>query len=422
VANPYIIFGGQNVAIGASTTTYVPFFGSNSDAETRMQHYWLVAGVFRNLRFRLTATPTAASTITVKLRINEADTGMSITFNPGDIDLSYTGSDISVASGDRVCFQVANTGSGGGTPRWCVEFEPTSGSKSIYGCTNTDGSGSTPLYYGALNGFHGAGTPLVLDACKNVFAAAGTITDLTVILESAPGGGTHVFSLWLSTDGGATFVQQNGAGGTQDTRVTYSGGGNRYRSAAFSLAVAAGDIAYITYERTAGGGINVYGGVGIVFDPTTSGQFIVPGLSRNSLNTAATDYLAGAGAFSGVAGTVSNTSVPTPITTITLSKLRVWLVTAPGSAKSYQFDYTLDESTSPVGSSPTVTISGTTTPATGTDATNTVVLSDTHRVTLREVPSGSPTSTRMSFGAIGTIGGAAAVIHRTGRVISWGWG
>ncbi len=390
-----------------SGTTYHSLGGENSQGtETLIQRYWLVAGVFRNLRIKLPSVVDSGKQLDFTLRINEADTAMTISFSGSETDKTYTASDISVAVGDRVNFKTVNTGSGPLGPLWTFEFEPTSGNKSCYGHANTDGTGSTPRYFGALCGYSNPGAISPLASIIGVFPCAGTITDLGVVLDAAPGSGTHVFSIWKSTDNGSTFVQQNGSGGTPDTRITYSGGGNRSRTSAFSLSVNAGDLAYITYERTSGGGINLYGGVSIAFDPTTAGQFIVPGLSHAQL-TGGTNFFAGVGGVSNGYGLspplFGYSSLMGPSGSgLTLGHFRAWLDTAPGTAKSYQFDFTTDLSASPVSGSPTITISGTGTPI-GNDATNAFTLADDHVFTLRDVPTSSPAAAYLAWALIGSV-------------------
>lgn len=388
--------GKVNGGIGGGTT-YFSMFGGDSEVETRTQILWLEPGVFRNFRVRLTATPTAASTVTVTLRINETSALMTLVFNPGDLDLSYTASDISISANDRLDIQTINTGSGGGSPSWTWEFEPTSGSKSVYGSVFHNGSGSTPLYFGALRGFHGQGA--TRDAVVGVIPCAGTITANGVCLDGAPGG-SHVFTLYKSTDNGSTWIAQDGSGGTPDTRVTLSG--SRTGSSTFSLSVSAGDLIYEQYDRVSGGAINVYGGCSVTFNPSVAGQFIVPGLSRLQLDTGTTQFFAGAGGITGGTTSVGGQSVATPITSIVLSNFRNWLSASPGSSKSHTAAFTIDESTTVAAGSPTITVTGSST--TGTDGSNQLGLTNGHTFTLKSVPAGTPAAAYMAWACVGVPG------------------
>ncbi len=391
------VFGKANTGTGAGTTQH-SIFGENPVSEDVS---WRLSGNFRKWRVRLTAAVDGGTTITFTLRINGSDTGMAITFNPGDTDKTYTGSDVAVTAGDLVNVKIANTGTGGGSGiSWCMEFEPSSGNKSIYGGNFGNGSGSTPLYFPPLCslGTPGLGSTQAQATC--VIAAAGTITDFDICMNSAPGSGTHVYALWLNG------TKQDGSGGTQDTRITYSGGGARNRTVAFSLAVSPGDTLYATYERTAGGSINVYGSMCVVFDPTTAGQFMVCGISRALLDTSAGPYyFGGAHGVSGKNGGVPPTGVGVmgPITTITLSGFRVWISAAPTSTHSRKFEWTKNESTTVITGSPTITISGAGT--TGSDGSNTFDLADDELFEIKETITGSPTDAYGAWSLIGVVAG-----------------
>ncbi len=394
----------QHFKLAGGTGSGTSYFSANGEAdssvsEVRVQRYWPVAGVVRKMRVRLTAAVTGGTTITFTFRLNEASSAMTLTFNPGDTDLTYTASSISVSAGDRVNFQTVNTGSGGGTGiTLSYEFEPTTGSKSVYGSNFINGSGTTPLYIGPTCGFITQGPTLAAVVC--VIPCPGTITDAAVCLDGAPGG-SHTWTLWLSTNNGSSFTKQDGSGGTPDTSVNLTAA--RTGTTSFSLAVSAGDLVYATYERLSGSGINLYGGYSIAFDPTTAGQFIIPGVSQSTLFTGGTGYTPGAEGATPPQSSITNASIITGITSVTLGKLYVYLSVAPGSTKSYQFDYTIDESTSPAGGSPTVTVTGTA--VTGNDTSSTLALTDDHLLTLRQVPTNSPAASLLSWAAMGTTSG-----------------
>ncbi len=375
-------------------TEYYSIFGNEANGiEGRRQVLWLEAGAFRNLRIVLSAAVTAATTIVYTLRINEAPTAMTITFSPGDLNKTYTASSISVSANDRISLESVNGGIGGGTPTWSLEFVPTNGSNSCYGSSFINGSGSTPLFFGLMNGFTGQGS--AADVITTVIPCAGVISGLGVCLDSAPGGGnTAVFSIWKNG------TQQNGAGGTQDTRITMSA--SRTGSSSFSLSVSAGDLIYSTYERTAGGGINIYGGVTMVFNPTIAGQFIIPGISGGGLVNGGVSYAPGATGNKG-SGVIAGNSNISGITPISVGNLYVNLSTFPGAAKSYQFDFTTAESTSPVSGTPVVTISGGAA-TTGNDTSNSFPLPDNTLFTLRVSPSGTPTAVLAAWSLVGNFG------------------
>lgn len=386
-----IITAKLELAMGAGTN-YFAVFGKDEFTETRSQHAWPVAGVFRNLRVTLSQTPSAASTIVFTLRINESASAMAVTLNPGDLTGTYIATDIAIAAGDRVVMQTVNSGTGGGTPWWSFEFEPTTGSHSCYGCTIQNGFGITPIYLGALFTVY---NNVSADPVTAVIPIPGVITDFTACLDGAPGAGNAVFTLWKNG------IKQDGTGGTIDTRIPM--GTVRTASSAFSLSVAEGDTLYATYERTGGSPINVYGGITLAFQPLSAGLFIYAGHAEAQLSATSGHYYPAVGSFFLAGGGVTGQSSLAGISTTGASNLRVWLSTAPGGGKSYRLRYTLDESTTPPAGGPDVTISGSDT--TGTDSIGVVGVFDTHFLTMRIDGSGTPTAAYCAWSAAVSVGG-----------------
>lgn len=369
-------------------TNYFPIFGKEGFTETRSQHVWPVAGVLRNWRVLLTAAVDGGTTITFTVRINEAPSAMTLTFNPGDTSLTYTASDIAIAVGDRLAIETVNTGTGGGVPKWSLEFEPTSGSQSCYGCLIHNGSGATPIYLGAL--FTIVNTSGA-DPVTGVIPTPGTITDFTACMDTAPGAGNMVFALWKNG------VKQDGTGGTIDTRISM--GTLRTGSSAFSLSLIDGDTIYATYERSGGSPINVYGGITVAFLPTSPGLFLYAGHAEAQLSSGSGQYFPAVNSdlFAGGGSPVSQSSLA-GISLSGASHLRVWLATAPGGGKSYTFRFTVDESTSPPADGPSVTVSGSN--VTGMDVTHVVPFADTHLLTMRVDGAGTPAASYAAWAAV----------------------
>jgi len=376
-----------------------------STAEERVQRLWLVPGFFRKWRVSLGAPIPGGQALTLTLRINEADTSFAIAFGPGEQNKSYTGADVAVGLDQRIDIKSSLTGaalSGGFT--WSFEFEPSSGSKSCYGHNQQNGEGNTPFYYGIFTGFQKVGT-IPVETVVGVVPCDGTITNLGVCMHEPPAG-THHWTIYRSTNNGTTWVAQNGSGGTTDTRVIFTGA-TRADHSTFSLAVSAGDLFYCRCDRTAGAGVNLYGSVSVAFDPATAGEFIIPGLSRDDLNNVSVEYLQGSGGQSGPSPSMN--AVVTGISSVNLRDLYVYLEVPPGDGKSFCFDYTENESTSPSTGSPFVTITGTAKAGHDTRSSHWIRLQNGEYFTLRQVPINSPDVGAMTWAAVGKMGSLPVV-------------
>ena len=404
------LFGLTYLPIGLAGVHYHAITGDlDSSAEERVQRLWLEWGVFRYFRFRLDDPVPANNALTVTVRINEVDTAMAFTLNTGDQEAIAPGP-LEILALDRVDLKMTVTGAGVGIGigRWNIEFAPMTGSKSVYGHTQTDGNALSPIYYSAFAGFSNAGGHNAVEPCVSVSPCDGTITHLGVIIEGAQIIGSladsHQWLLVKSTDNGTTWIDQDGTGGTPDTRVTLPHLGSHYHYSTFTLSVSAGDLFYVRYDNlraVPAFAINVYGGISLVFDPATDGEFIVPGLTVDDLNPVATEYSPGAGANGDVS--IAPDGALAGVSTITLSKFRLFLENAPGATKQYQFDFTTGGSTSPVSNGPTLTMTGTDKADIDPDH-QIVVSSASQQFTLREVPTNMPTAGVMTWGLVGKAG------------------
>lgn len=370
--------------------------------EARDQRPWLIPGNFNNLRLNLGGTLTGGNTLSAVLRKNGLDTLMALTFTAGGAITQSYPSNISIADGDLLSWRLTRTGADAVNFNGSLEFEPTSGTDSCYGCNFFDGSAATPLFFPFMGPFNlGSSTAAV---CTGIVSTPGTFTKKSVNIEGGAGS-NHVWTTYKSTDDGVTFVAQNGSGGTPDTRTIYG------TPSTFSFHVNAGDLIYERYDRLSGGAINVYGGVTMKFTPDNNARFMLTGLSRNVLNNATTTYavyVSGTSAFGG-----TPFAIAAPMSDTTCRKFYGCMLAPPGAARQYQFDFTKDGSTSPVAGSPTIIISGAV-DRHGSDIANTLLLTDLHAFTIRSVPTGSPSPTNFAWGLEAQISADSPVVRPFG--------
>ncbi len=114
---------------------------------------------------------------------------------------------------------------------------------------------------------------------------AGTITGLATNLNTVPGGtATRVFTLRQTTGSGA------GSASSVGTAITYTAAQNGITIQSESISVAAGDRIAILHNTTNTPTASLIGW-GIVFKPTTIGQFILPtAIAGTALGNAAANW------------------------------------------------------------------------------------------------------------------------------------
>lgn len=404
-------FGSSYLSLGLAGTHYHSLGGdSNNSREEIVQMLWLETGTIRNFRFVLDDPVPPDNAVTVVFRINEVNTSLSVSLSPGD-SIATSSFNLTVLALDRISIGIFVTGTGSGVShaKWNFEFEPTTGSKSVYGHCSPDGTAQSPNYYGVFNGWGPAGGHNLRSECVSVSPTNGTLTRLGVINDPLAAGfdvtlaDSHQWMFVKSTDNGVTWVDQDGTGGTPDTRVTLPHLGLHYNFANFSLSVDAGDLFYIRYDNlreVPTYAINVYGGVSCVFDPDVEGEFIVAGLSAPSLlGTVDVTYGAGAGHNGGFSN-ASPSGAITGITTIHVARFRAFLENAPGSGASYQFDFTKNGSTVPVPDGPFLLIANATQAA--VDLLHGMTLRSSDRTfDIRNSPTNTPASGYMTWGLVG---------------------
>lgn len=388
---------------------------------------WPTTGKFRNMIVLASTAPGAAASgksLTFTLRQNATtDTAMSVQLLETATTGRYTASDISVSAGDRLTWKCVPVSTPSvGSIVIVVEFEATASGESGYGFTMEILATGANRWMGPLQGQPWGTTSGA--AIADIFSVAGTITDGYFDLSGVPGASkSYTANLYLSTDGGSTYVKQDGTGGTQNTTITLTGtvagaGVTEGSFTGISLAVNPGDLAY--WEVAPSGTPNLVNGrCSVRFVATTDGESMMPGSSTASPSVGATSYN-GAESVSAVtwSATTTTNEIIGGVKTITLSKFYVAIPAGnPGGAgKQYVYSYRRNNA-DPTGG-PSVTIANTA--ITGSDTTNSLSLADGDKFNMKVVPTSTPTARRPSWSArvmIGTPPGASARV----RVAMFGW-
>ena len=231
----------------------------NANAEFLGSTPWSAAGTFQKLSVSLYAAITVD--ITVVLRVNGVDTGITATITAGTLaatDLTHTAA---ITAGQTVTFKrtwsnVGNPPSISTTDTYlAISFVPTTTGASGY-CQASDDvavDGASTYYIGPWNAGHAwylvpaptPAAPIPNVSAVTVVAAAGTLTRIDARLLDAPGGATaRVFTCFKNG------IVQDGTAGSVDTRLTITGASTS-GSATFTLALVATDV--LTVRETVTG-------------------------------------------------------------------------------------------------------------------------------------------------------------------------
>lgn len=410
------------------STSYAAMTRMNfSTIEANGNMRWPVSGVFRNMIVLASTAPGAAASgkkFDFTLRTNQTtDTAMTVQLLETATTGRYTASDISITAGDRVAWKCVPTSTPSvGTIIIAVEFEATTAGESGYGWQYEILNATATRWNGVLQGQVWGSTSGA--AIADIFSVAGTITDGYFDLSGVPGSAkSYTANLYLSTDGGATYVKQDGTGGTQNTTITLTGtvagaGVTEGSFTGISLAINPGDLAY--WEVVPAGTPNLVNGrCSVKFVATTDGECMCPGTTTTQPSTGATNYNVATG--TGVAAWSATTTFGEVIGGVKRVRLDHFYIAIPagspgGSGKQYTYSYRLNNA-DPSGG-PSVTIANTA--ITGSDTTNSFSIADLDKFNLKSVPSGTPTARRPSWSARQMLAATIGVTART-RVTSFGW-
>lgn len=245
-------------------------------------------------------------------------------------------------------------------------------------------------------------------AVTSVAAVAGTISGLGLFLPEGAQGGTDHITIVIFKNG----VKQDGTAGTVDT-TTDLGPADAKKIQSFSLPCSPGDRFYL--ETTVMSTFGVHIAVAVLFTATTNGQSNFCGQSANlnaGINPAFLDQEGGGRAWSGTETSGSGQSNHGGVTSFTLSGMQEFLEVVPGAAKTWTFTQRKNGGDTAL----VVAITGTGTPAAGSDTTHSTTIADGDTFSLKAVPTSSPAVGNMAWALIQTdsvtaAGGAVRLVN-----------
>jgi hypothetical protein len=373
-----LIVGNGSVPTGG--TYYTGLTGGGNDWITDEDQCRIpvpVAGTLRHLRITVTTAAGVGDHHAFALLVNGVASALTVTISNTDTEGSNTGTDVSVAAGDYVALRRVNTTfDAAGWVHWSLEFEGATG-ESWYGVWGGQLAGGGPFYLAPFGALGGA-SPVP----KSLVAVAGTLTRYDVRVRVAPGAGkTH--DVVLSKNG----VTQNGSGGTPDTRLSLTGASTLTGSlSGFNLTVAPGDLLQYVCTQT-GGAATTHVSIGTKLVADVDGTSQLTGISLSSvIPNGATNWTP----FAYAHWTTTEAAAQLALDGAYWASALYAYADAPGAGTSYTF--TLRKNGATPATTPTVTISGATSPATGsdTDPTHVVGFVATDTIALQSVPAGTP--------------------------------
>lgn len=305
-------------------------------------------GAVSNLRIRRTTAPAAATSHTITVRKSGVDTAVTATIAAGANYAEDITHSVALADTDTISIFTTKVGAPGSSDyQVAFDYTPTTPNLSIYGWGN--GRNPTLEFHAALYGADGA-------AAEEAYAASelpvgGVISSQAVLLKTAPGVGTsRIFTIRLNG------VDQDGSGGTPDTRVTITGAATS-GSASFTLPVVAGDL--VTIRQTVSGvpASTTFIQGALAFTPT-AGTEAVATAQVTTVPTGSVSYIYPIGGSDGTAPATPESTFYAigGVTTQYLTTMYLSLLGAPGAGKSWTC--TLRKNGASAGLS--VTISGAT--------------------------------------------------------------
>jgi hypothetical protein len=264
----------------------------------------LAAGTIRYLRIQLA---------TYTIRKNGVDTALVVTITSGNTFGENLVDAVSFSAGDTISLKRVQTLGTRSYTRVTLEFEGDTIGASIYGANFTTIFNNTAVRLMGL--FQAHVTPLTATEVLaiNTVMCPGTLNEASYVLSVAPGSG--ISREFVIVKNG---VDQDGAGGTVDTKVTIADTATS-GSKSFSLPLAQGDTVHVK-TTPIGTTASANGMQGFRFTATEDHTWNVCG-GDNGFSTSATEYAELPGLNRGQSTTEADRNVNAGPTTFRLRKL-----------------------------------------------------------------------------------------------------
>jgi hypothetical protein len=366
-----------NLGSGTADNFLPVGYGALSAAADSNYSVFTASGTITAIRAKTVGAPTGAQTWTVTLRKNGSDTGIACTINSGSSSKCNGSGSVAFAAGDYASLRIA----GANTPSItrisiALIFAPTTANDTVLFTQGVALSNSATQGATISNN---VGPGAISSRRYDVLPDGGTI-DKFYVNANAPGAGTSY----------AYTVDKNGS--TTTATCSIADAATTCNDTSHSFSVAAGDDAQIQAVPT-NTPAAATAALGVRYVPTTAASFPLIG-SFNTVDSAASTfyYAVSGGAGIGTATEANNQNVAI---SMTITKLSVNLITAPGAGKSRVFTLRKNETDTAL----TCTIADTNKTCT---ATGSIAVADDDRLDTSDAPTGSPATGALGISYLAT--------------------
>jgi hypothetical protein len=381
------LVSGSNTTLSASATEYSVFYGQSTQAnfnfggsggETEASTVFPAAGTVSDLRMVLSTDPDNGASVqsyTFTVRLDGAGTALSCAISDGSTTCQDSDS-FSVTAGQLLSMEVvpANTPATGDA-YWSAIWTPTTADNSILSGCGTD------ITTGAVAYLSPAGCKFD-DADEHdtaiMIPTGGTFKNLYVEISTAAGSGkSWTFKLRNTGDTASIDCAISGVSATTCNSTLESETASASAGDKFVLEVTpSGTPSAVTTVK-----------YGVVFVPTTSGEFIVPAVTENNFSATDTHYWQPLGGKVGSSTTESDMRLTS--SAMTIKNMYAWLENDPGTAPN-EYAFTLMKNGSAASATFTCAVTAANYPT--CNDTENITISNDDLLTTRIVPTSSPTT------------------------------
>jgi len=357
----------------------------------------------RNIFFRLSAAPGTSESRTFTVLVNEIATAAVVTIANADTFGMYVGADLILQTGDYVHLQCDESAGAmtAGFSRYGYEIETVGTTTCVFFGNSAAALNSYPMKFGGvLNQI--AKWDRDIDGGPydeiNVMPIDGIVSGYRLRLKRGLPVGflSGTFTIYKSTDIGATWVAQDGTGGTPDTRLILSGAATESQdSASFSLLVQRGDLLYMQWDCVDADGAQWGCSMATLFTSSVAGQWPYCG-EPSTLSGSTTSYNAIFAPHSfGWSGTDGGRQMSEGgVNNFSLAKFILYLHDSPGTGDTRIFETYLD------GTPQDLAITLSNSDQLGEDVIHRVPVAFGDTFGIKATATGSPVTSKISWGYV----------------------